>query len=177
MNEQTVQMGRGWQTLAAGNGCWCRRTHRNRSETVEGRHAMRDSDSVHKKVQEMCDCYATADPLKEMSTLDRESDTHSAAIKWIALAALHGVNANAENISVSNENGRTTVVALYRETELPSPGNDIGRTIVDAIKEMSHIDGGKGEISLALGIRDSSFDMGIKMDAAGNGSSITISFR
>jgi len=28
---------------------------------------MRDKQSLHLKVQEMCDCYATTDPLKEMS--------------------------------------------------------------------------------------------------------------
>ncbi len=61
---------------------------------------MKDSSSMHKHVQEMCDCYATKDPLKEMSTLNAESDPKGAAIKWLALAALHGMNNNAEKISL-----------------------------------------------------------------------------
>jgi hypothetical protein len=68
---------------------------------------MKDSGSVHKNVQEMCDCYATTDPLKEMSTIKDEPDARSAALKWAALAALHGVGSNAEQITLSrSDDGR-----------------------------------------------------------------------
>ena len=53
---------------------------------------MKDSGNMHKKVQEMCDCYATNDPLKEMAKLKNDADTEAAAVKWLALAALHGIN-------------------------------------------------------------------------------------
>jgi hypothetical protein len=56
---------------------------------------MKDTESVHKKVQEMCDCYATTDPLREMSILKNDADKEEAAVKWLALVALHGVNNNA----------------------------------------------------------------------------------
>jgi len=56
---------------------------------------MKEKRNLHQKVQEMCNCYATTDPLKSMSQMVNE-DSEDAAVKWLALAALHGVNANAK---------------------------------------------------------------------------------
>lgn len=138
---------------------------------------MKDSGNIHKKVQEMCDCYATTDPLKEMSTLKNDPDTQSAAIKWVALAALHGVNSNAEKISIfSGAAGETTVVAKYRTTELPSPGHDVGRKIVDTFRDITHIDADKGKTALALGIRDSSIDLKVNIKKKDGGHKITVAF-
>ena len=138
---------------------------------------MKNSSSMHKNVQEMCDCYATTDPLKEMSTLSSDSDPKVAAIKWLALAALHGVNNNAEKISLyRGEDGTVSLVAEYRPTELPSPGDAVGQEIVDAFREMTHIDADKGETALALGIRDSSIDLKVKIKKKHGGEKITIKF-
>ena len=35
---------------------------------------MRESSSLHQKVQELCDCFATNDPLKEMSKMQHETN-------------------------------------------------------------------------------------------------------
>ena len=43
--------------------------------------AMKDKHSLHLKVQELCDCFATADPLKEMSLLEKDDDRTEAALK------------------------------------------------------------------------------------------------
>ncbi|MFC1814353.1 hypothetical protein ACFL0M_00110 [Thermodesulfobacteriota bacterium] len=61
---------------------------------------MKEKRNPHLKVQELCDCFATTDLLKEMSALKGDADIDEAALKWIALAALHGINANAEKISI-----------------------------------------------------------------------------
>ena len=138
---------------------------------------MKDSASMQRKVQEMCDCYTTNDPLKEMSTLKNDSDTESAAVKWVALAALHGVNNNAEEISIHRgDDGSIRVVAEYRDTELPSPGNDVGRQIFETFREMTHIDADKGKTDLALGIRDSSIDLKVKIKKKNGGEKISIGF-
>ena len=50
---------------------------------------MKDKQSLHLKVQELCDCYATTDPLKEMSDVAKDADKEEAALKWISLAVLH----------------------------------------------------------------------------------------
>lgn len=125
---------------------------------------MKDSDSAHKKVQEMCDCFATTDPLKEMSTLKNDSDIQAAATKWVALTALHGVNSNAEKISIQRSgDGTISVVAKYRKAELPSPGQNVGQKIFETVRQMTYIEADKGKTALALGIRDSSVDLDVKV--------------
>jgi hypothetical protein len=138
---------------------------------------MKDQGSMHKKVQEMCDCYATNDPLKEMSKLKNDADAEAAAVKWLALAALHGVNNNAKEISIHRgDDGNITVLAEYRTTELPSPGKDAGRRIFETIREMTHIDADKGKTALALGIRDSSIDLNVKIKMKDGAEKISIGF-
>lgn len=138
---------------------------------------MKDSGSMHKHVQEMCDCYATNDPLKEMSRIDKETDTRQAAAKWIALAALHGVNNNAEKICISRgDDGRIRVVAEYKTTELPAPGQGVGNQVFEAVREITHIDGTMGDTALALGIRDSSIDLNFNILEEVGKETITIAF-
>ncbi len=138
---------------------------------------MKDTESVHKKVQEMCDCYATTDPLKEMSILKSDADKQEAAVKWLALAALHGVNHNAEKITIRRSGeGKVTVYAEYRSTELPSPGTDVGQKIFEAARNMTHIEGEKGKTDLALGIRDSSIDLEVKLKKKDGGEQLTVKF-
>ena len=125
---------------------------------------MKEKRNLHLKVQELCDCYATTDPLKEMSTLGQDKDKEEAALKWLALAALHGVNHNAEEITISRDSkGQVKVVAKYRETELPSPGADVGQKIMSAVREITHIEGEKGKTVLALGMRNDSLELKVKI--------------
>ena len=92
---------------------------------------MKEKRNVHLKVQELCDCYATNDPLKEMSGVKNDDDKEEAALKWLALAALHGVNNNANSITITRSpDGNVQVTAKYRESELPSPGSEAGSNIL-----------------------------------------------
>jgi len=125
---------------------------------------MKESSNRHLKVQELCDCYAETDPLKEMSIVAREPSTDEAALKWIALAVLHGVNNNAEKISISQDtSGKVEVTAKYRTTRLPSPGEETGSKILEAIRAITHIEDNEGKIDLALGFRDNSMDLEVKV--------------
>ena len=138
---------------------------------------MKDAESLHLKVQEHCDCYATTDPLKEMSDISQEKDNRTAAVKWLALAALHGINNNASKISIATSpQGGVSVKAKYRESYLPSPTADIGAAVMETIREIAHFDGKKGKTPLSLGIRDSSVELKIKMKSSDDGEKLTISF-
>ena len=138
---------------------------------------MKDTSSVHLKVQELCDCYATNDPLKEMSVVKDEANREEAALKWLALASLHGVNNNAKEVTLTrSRDGDVRVTARYRETDLPSPGSEVGSKIMDAVREVTHIEGGKGKSPLALGIRNDSIELQVKMKTKDDGEKITIKF-
>ena len=138
---------------------------------------MKEKRNVHLKVQELCDCYATNDPLKEMSEIKADTDTEEAAFKWLALAALHGVNDNAREVTIRrSSSGDVKVTARYREAELPSPGSEITEQIMGAVREITHIEGEKGKSPLALGIRNDSIGLKVKMKAKQGGERVTIEF-
>jgi len=138
---------------------------------------MEDKRNLHVKVQELCDCYATTDPLKGMSELAGDTDKDEAALKWVALAALHAVNAGAKKISLlKTKDGTVSVRAKYREAELPSPGKEIGAKIVDAIKNIAHVEGDKGKELLALGIRNDSLEVKVKVQKEDDGELIELKF-
>jgi hypothetical protein len=138
---------------------------------------MKDKRSLHLKVQELCDCYATTDPLKEMSIVKDDEDKDEAGLKWLALAALHGINANAKEISFArSKNGTAKVTAEYRKSELPSPGPDVGGKIIETVRGITHLDGEKAKSALALGIRESSIEVNIKMKRAEDGEKVTLEF-
>ena len=138
---------------------------------------MKDTQNLHLQVQEMCDCYATSDPLKEMSTVKNDTDQGESALKWLALAALHGVNHNAKEISISRTgDGHVSVTAKYREAELPSPGSEVGSKIMETVREITHIEGHKGKSPLALGIRNDSIELRVKLKEKESRQKVTIKF-
>ena len=138
---------------------------------------MKETASIHQKVQELCDCFATTDPLKEMSKVGKAPEGEDAALKWIALAVLHGINSNAEKISLrTSSDGKVKVTAEYRKTELPSPGGEVGKKVVEAMRAMTHMEKNKEKIVLALGIHNNSMDLKIKARHEGGDDRITITF-
>ncbi len=129
---------------------------------------MLDKRSLHMKVQEQCDCYANTDPLSEMAGLIKEHDSEEGALKWLALAVLHGIDRNAEKITIRcTAEGEVSVTAKYRKTELPSPPTQIGRKVFDVVKGITHIEGDKGKSPVVIGIRDSSIKVEMKLDRDG----------
>ena len=138
---------------------------------------MKEKRNLHLKVQELCDCYATNDPLKEMSIVKNDEDKDEAAAKWLALAALHGVNDNAKEVTITRSaDGQVMVRAKYRESELPSPGADVGSKVFDAVREITAIEAGKGKSALALGIRQDSIELEIKFKSKEDKEMVTIRF-
>ena len=138
---------------------------------------MKDMGTPHQRMQELCDCYAETDYLKEMALLSADADKEEAALKWVALAILHGVDRNAKEISLERSgDGAIRVVAEYRDTDLPAPSKEIGEKIVAAMRQITHIEGPKGEIPLAVGIRDSSIEIEAKIKEKDGGERISLRF-
>ncbi|MFO7965104.1 MAG: hypothetical protein R6U50_14365 [Desulfobacterales bacterium] len=125
---------------------------------------MRDKESLHKRVQEEIDCFLTTDPLAEMAELATGKDFEEAALKWLALVTLHGINMNAEKITLEQtDDDKVTVTAEYRPTELPSPGPEIGKKIIESVREITHLEKDKDKMTLALGIRNSGIDLQVSV--------------
>jgi hypothetical protein len=138
---------------------------------------MKDKRGLHLKVQELCDCYATTDPLKEMSELEKNRDGDEPSLKWLALAILHGVNANARTISLSRSNdGKVKVTAEYRKADLPNPGLETGEEVINAVKAITHLEGEKEQTDLAVGIRGGSIEMKVEVKKEDGMESISLQF-
>ena len=120
--------------------------------------------SLHLRVQEMCDCYASTDPLQEMSKLSQEEeDLQESAIKWLALAVLHGINSNAKMIAIQrDDDGQIVVKAKYRTAELPPPNEKTADAVLETIRKITHIED-KGKLPLTIGVLDSSIDLEAKL--------------
>lgn len=138
---------------------------------------MKDFDSLHQKVQEHINCSTTTDFITEMSTLEKETDVVEAALKWLALSVLHGINANASKITVSRAaDGEVSVKAEYRTEFLPSPGDAVGAKVFETLRKITHIEAPKGKTPFALGVGDSSVDLNIKFKVKDGGEKLTIKF-
>jgi hypothetical protein len=133
--------------------------------------------SLHLKVQEMIDCFATSDPLREMWNIEKEEDKDEAAIKWLALAVLHGINAGAKKISIiKSDGGEVKIQAEYGKAELPSPGKIIGANILDSVRKIIHVEGDKGKSPLIMGVRDGSLELQVEAKREGVGEKVTLKF-
>lgn len=138
---------------------------------------MKDTENLHLKVQELCDCYAATDPLKEMSEKTGTESGLEGALKWLALAALHGVNNNAKKISIKQtDDGTVSVTAEYRDTALPTPDPGVAEQVFEAVRQITHIEDKKGKTTLALGIRDSSLDLKISVKDKDHAKKVSIKF-
>jgi hypothetical protein len=138
---------------------------------------MRDMGTPHKRMQELCDCYAETDLLKEMAIIHSDADKDEAALKWLALAVLHGVDRNARRISLERaSDGSIRVTAEYKETDLPTPGKEIGEKVIEAARQITHIEEANGEIPLAIGIRDSSIEVRLEVKREGTSEKVTFKF-
>jgi hypothetical protein len=115
--------------------------------------------------------------LKEMSTIQADEDKDEAALKWIALAVLHGINDHAKKISITrNEAGDVEVEAKYGESRLPSPGPEIGQKVIEAVKQIAHFEEEEGKTPLSLGIQDSSIEIKLKLKKEKNGEKVSFKF-
>lgn len=138
---------------------------------------MEDKRNLHLKVQEHCDCMATTDYLEEMSKLTADGDQDDAALRWVALAALHAVNAGAKKISLLQaDDGSVTVQAKYRPARLPTPGSGVGAKVIEALRGITHLEGDKAKGPLALGIRNDSLDIQVKFKTEKGGNMVTLKF-
>lgn len=139
---------------------------------------MKEKRGLHLKLQEMIDCYATTDPLKEMEGMKAEAgDKEEGALKWLALSILHGINAHAKKVSiVRTKEGNIQVTAEYRGSELPVPDEGTAGQLIPTVRGITHLDEPKGKIPLSVGIRDGSIEMRVKVKSGDDGEKVTLKF-
>jgi hypothetical protein len=137
---------------------------------------MKEKRNMHLRVQEMCDCFATSDPLEEMNRMtDETGDKEESAVKWLALAVLHGINSDLKEISISIDD--EDKVRVKAEKRLPAPSPETAKAILAAVREVTHIEEDKGSLPVTLGIRDSSVELVFKVKTKDERDKVKIKFK
>jgi hypothetical protein len=81
----------------------------------------------------------------------------------------------AEEISITrSDDGNVKVTTEYRTTDLPSPGSEVADKIIASLIGITHLESSEGKSQLALGIRDSSINLTIKMKSRNGGKKVMI---
>jgi hypothetical protein len=126
----------------------------------------------------MCDCYATTDPVAEMGRMAQLSgDPEESAVKWLALAMLHGVNSQAREISIAlDESGCVRVKSERPDCDLPPPDAKIADAVMDAVRDITHIEEDKGSLPVSIGIRDGSINVLVKVKSKGERDKVAFLF-
>ena len=82
-----------------------------------------------------------------------------------------------KKISISKSNdGEMKVAAEYRKLDLPNPGSEIGEKVIEAFRRITYLEGDTGKTPLAIGVRDGSIEINVKLKKEENGESVTLKF-
>jgi hypothetical protein len=123
---------------------------------------MIDRRGLHARLVDMCDCYAETDCFRELSRMEGSTASEETALKWLALAVLHGIESGAEEIELCRKEGETTATAEYRKARLPAPSPEVLDKAMEIVREVLHFEEEKGESPLILGLRTDSLELRVK---------------
>jgi hypothetical protein len=123
--------------------------------------------NLHTKLQEMCDCYLETDFLAEMQRMNQGppvTDPEEDALKYLSLALMHTVSEKAEKLTLKRENGNLQVTVKNEGKEiLPPPPAELFDKIIEIVRGILHLEEDKGELPLALGLRNGQLELMVKI--------------
>jgi hypothetical protein len=134
----------------------------------------------HLKLQEMCDCFLETEFLAElqhMSTSPPGDDLEEEAMKYLALAIMHGITEQAAKLSLKKKGETITVAVKDKEKEiLPQPAKAVFDKIIEIVRSILHIEDDKGKLQLSLGLRNGEVNLTVKVKRDGNKESAAFYF-
>jgi hypothetical protein len=142
---------------------------------------MRDSRSLHLKLQEYADCFSETDAAKELEEIsakgaggDRTGDLTEVALKYLATAILVGIEEEAEKVQITREGAMEGDCRLLGQSEiiLPRPPTGLAREMIGIVRCITDLEADTGESSLAYGIRNDQLDINVSIHKAGEKESL-----
>jgi hypothetical protein len=131
---------------------------------------MAAAESPHLRLQQQIDCQLEIKPRPVLETWEKGgrkeepgTDVDEAPLKYLALVLLDAIEERATRLTLEKDQG----VTVYANTtySLPkAPGHFIARGL-EILREMTGIQGAKGDGKLSLGIRNDSLELLIQKDA------------
>lgn len=138
------------------------------------------SRNFHSKLQEMCDCYLDSDFLAELARpIDVTSvSMEDEALRYFALLILYTLTVKAQQLTVKKKDGTVTVTvsSLNEKQRLAPPPIEVASKVFEIIRAITHIEKDKGELTLALGLRNERGDLQVKLKRTEEGESLKVLF-
>ncbi|MEJ2688628.1 MAG: hypothetical protein P8130_01505 [Deltaproteobacteria bacterium] len=137
--------------------------------------------NLHLKLQEMCECYLETDFTKQLNAMVKGSskDLEEDAVKYLALAIMHGVSDRARTLKLKKKKDGTIKIGLTIDGEkisLPVPSPELFDRIVGVIRSILHFEEGSGSMPLALGLRNSNIELMVKLKEKEGDTSLKLSY-
>jgi hypothetical protein len=127
-------------------------------------------ESAHLRLQQQIDCQLEVTPSTTLQAWEKKgwknepgTDVDEAPLKYMALVLLDAIEDRASRVTVDKDGG----VTVFSDTthDLPKPPPHIIARGLEILREISGLEGPKGEASLSLGIRNDSLELIIQKDA------------
>jgi hypothetical protein len=144
---------------------------------------MKDTNSLHLKLQEYTDCFAEADPSRELRRIasrgiagDKTQDMTELALKYLSLAILAGVNTGADKVFFTcrgDQNG-SCFLAGEEETRLPTPPTGVTQEIIGILRRITGLEPDRAYGSLVCGIRNDRLVMDVGVARAGERETLSL---
>jgi len=138
---------------------------------------MKDSKSLHLKLQEYGDCFSESDAAKELDEIskkgaggDATADMTDLALKYLSTAILHGIEQEAHKIQITREGSMEGDCRLLGKTEisLPRPPTGLARQMVSIIRCITDLQADTGESTLAYGLRNDRLEIDVSVHRSGD---------
>ena len=137
------------------------------------------SRTPHLKLQEMCDCYLETDFSRQLKVMvsSKSTDLMEDGFKYLALVLLEAITEKASALVLTKEDNRVKVTLKgAAQRELPSPAPEIMSSIITIMRDILHLEEGKGKSPLTLGLKNSQFDLLVRMKKDNGEESLAIEF-
>ena len=144
---------------------------------------MRDSRSLHLRLQGYADCFAETDPEGELGEIsakgvagDTTNDMTEVALKYLALAILHGIDQGARKVRIESMgpiNGSCSLIGKKKK-KLPRPPTGLAARMVGIIRSITDLENDEGRGKLACGLRDHPIEIDVEIDRTGEQEELTL---
>lgn len=131
---------------------------------------MPDMESPHLRLQQQIDCQLEAKPRPTLEAWEKAgwkdepgTDVDESPLKYMALVLLDAIEERAPRLSIEKDQG-VTVFADSTYTLPKAPPQIIARGL-EILREITGLEGPKGQGTLALGIRNDSLEIIVQKDA------------
>jgi hypothetical protein len=137
---------------------------------------MKDSKSLHLKLQEYADCYSESDALQELEGISKKGvgdevtgDTTDLALKYLASAIFHAIEEGAEKVQISRVGVMEGECKLLGKTEksLPKPPAGLAKEMVEILRCITDLEDDVSESKLAYGFRNERMELALNVHKSG----------